>query len=366
MNPVKSTPLTVHNQLRIAQRLIIGCLLLFVLLVAGLLLFVEVDEKVLGDGLVRASRDTRIYAPVDGLIASVAVESGEEVSEGDPLLQLDATLAREELLSSQAALREAEARLELQKARWARVKKLPLPQEFWSVENEISDAEDRLGLALREVTRYARLASGGGGSKQDYDRALLERELAQSRLDRAREKRRILAEGYQDTVLAEALAEFDTAAASVEKLETEVEIAESRLARLTVRAPRAGKVTMVDKSRPGELVRKGEDLLHLSHGPSERVDVYLPETQIHRVTAGQDVIMKANSFDWLRNGLIRGRVREVSLEPYENDAGENLGYIAVVEVTDSPVALALGSTVQAEIILDRVPIWHLLLPESIR
>ena len=41
-------------------------------------------------------------------------------------------------------------------------------------------------------------------------------------------------------------------------------------------------------------------------------------------------------------------------------------YLVVAHVQETPARLVLGSTVEASIILRRVPVWKLLLPEDLR
>lgn len=78
-----------------------------------------VVERLRLSGTLGAERSARLSTRVDGLVAKVLVDAGDEVAAGAPLLELDATLAqlalarsRANRLESEAALAEAERLLE--------------------------------------------------------------------------------------------------------------------------------------------------------------------------------------------------------------------------------------------------------------
>ena len=135
-----------------------------------------------------------------------------------------------------------------------------------------------------------------------------------------------------------------------------------------MRSPEAGVVTLLNKRRPGERVLRGEDLAHVAHGGATRANVFAGESQYHRVRPGQRVLMKSLSFDALRHGYIEGRVLRAGVEPVpqgDDDAGSPT-YRVVARIEHSPQKLVLGSTVEARIIIQRIPFWKLLLPETLR
>ena len=71
--------------------------------------------------------------------------------------------------------------------------------------------------------------------------------------------------------------------------------------------------------------------------------------------------MRSNTFDPLRHGYIEGTIQRVAIEPENNDQREP-SYRVVASIEHTPQPLVLGSTVDARIIIRRVPLWRLLLP----
>jgi len=320
------------------------------------------DEKVRGPGFVRPEVESRIYAPADGLVERILVRDREHVIAGQPLLEMDPTEIDRTLERQKAALREAEAQLRLQQAHLERVHQLPLPKDFWHVEQEAEDAQDRLNLAEREVRRYQMLQTSGAGTAQEADRAVLNRDIAKSQIERAQSKLQLLRSGFEKQFLAEAQAEADSASAAVEKIRTEIRLLGEERERLTLTAPSDGTVTLLMKRRPGQPVAKGEKLFNISHGQASSVVLSLGDREIHRVQPGQTVLMRSRAFDWMRHGYIRGVVERVSTEPQrlDDDSESAPAYLVVVRVTQTPQALAVGSEVEGAVLLRRVPLWQLL------
>ncbi len=82
------------------------------------------DGSLTLDGTVEARQDARVAAQVSGRITRVSVKAGDVVQAGQALLQIDATLAGQQLAASQAQLAQAEAMLRAAQAEYARAQTL--------------------------------------------------------------------------------------------------------------------------------------------------------------------------------------------------------------------------------------------------
>jgi len=349
------------RRLILASSAIVGVVLIL------LLLFVPVDERVVASGVVRSERDSYLYAPFDGLISSVPVYEGMSVKKGDPLMELDTTEYRDRLKQVEASIEKSREDLAFQQARLERTLKLPLPQEFWHMQEELDIIRERVLQAESERRRAAGLHAKGLMSLQDLERATLAMDLAKAEEAKLIEKSRIVEEGLESRILKEATAEIQAARASLKALEVDREIAASAIERCTIRSPEDGVVTYIKTRRPGTRVQPGDDLAHVSHGPGTRVDIYAGQNQYHRVAVGQRVLMRSNSFDTLRHGYIEGKVVRLAVEP-RSDPPEGIPstgtplFRVVANVEKTPQDLVIGSTVEAKIIIRRAPLWRLLLP----
>ena len=154
-----------------------------------------------------------------------------------------------------------------------------------------------------------------------------------------------------------------------ERLKIDLHVCERDLARRRLCAPLSGTVTLLLKRRVGERVEKGEELVHASHGPADRARLWVGEPQIHRVHVGQSVRLDTPVFNSLRYGYLYGHVESVALEPEPRPAeesGREARYLVRARIDQTPLPLKLGASLDADIILRRVPIWRLFLPADIK
>lgn len=367
MSSADDKQISIQHQLRFMRRMVIGLFLVSVIILFGLLLFVPIDERVTASGTVSAARDTYLHAPADSILKNIEAWEGEAVKKGQPVLLLDDTQQQAELQQIEANIEKARSELAFQKARLERTAKLPLPKEFWHMHEELGIAQERIRQEMVEYERARDLHKKGLLSQQDVERARLAAEVAKSEEAKAQDKLRILEQGLESTILSEARAEIQNAQAAVRTLEVERQLRREGIERDILRSPEDGVVTLLNKRRPGERVQRGEDLAHVAHGGATRVNIFAGENQYYRVRPGQKVLMKSKAFDTLRHGYIEGHVVRVGIEPERDGGGsQEPAYRVVADIDFTPQELVIGSTVEARIILQRIPLWKLLLPETLR
>jgi|GEM_PF-862292 len=342
-----------------------GGLLAAILLVA----FLPYDERIIATGSIRAESDTFLYAPEDGVLKTTYVQEGDRVKKDQPVLGLDDSHLRRELKQIEAALTHSRSELSLQKIKLERTLKLPLPRDFWHMEEERSISRERLRQAEVEAQRQTNLFDRGLVSQQDLERVQLAVKLAQSETSKTADKAGIIDQGLEVSILNEAKALIDEAGTALHEFEVRRDVIRERIADCTVKAPEAGVVTLLAKTRPGEAVAQGDELAHLAHGPANKIDLYVGESQVNRLRPGQRVVMESLTFDALRHGYIEGEIQRVPLEPsrtVEKNGEISSEYRLKAIVLSTPAELVLGSSVRAKIILRRIPLWTLLFPESMR
>ena len=355
-----------QTTLRKIRRLIFGAVISFVVVAVIVVGFVPIDEKVSANGTITAEEEIFLYAPDTGVIRSIPVTAGMSVRAGDLLVALDTPDEENQHTELEAELREASALADLKKLQLERITKLPLPKEFWHARTDLVEAEDTARHATVERQRYQELYEGKLASEVDYLQRKLREQLASADRDKARANVAVLDRGLEADILKEAAADFTATATKVERLKTDLVVCEHKIEHHRLRAPAAGQVTLLLKRRPGEGVTKGEELIHLSRGQPNRARLFVGETMIHRLRPGQSVRLRSHAFDTLRYGYVEARVEEVALEPSRQSPGEVADhYLVTVRIEKTPAPLTLGSTVDGDIVLRRLPIWRLLLPATV-
>jgi RND family efflux transporter MFP subunit len=190
--------------------------------------------------LIEPSQVVEIRAPVDGLIAEVAVQRGDPIRRGQALVQLQSAAER-------AAVDSARYRAQM--------------------EGQIDAARNRVDYATKKLARQVDLQKQNYTSAQSLDEADAERRLADSELRAAIESR--------------------------ELARIEHRRAQEQLALRTMSAPFNGVV--VDRMlNPGDLAESGsgrKPVLKVAQIDPLRVDVVMPAALFGRVGAGMTAII---------------------------------------------------------------------------
>ncbi|MGE3769639.1 MAG: HlyD family type I secretion periplasmic adaptor subunit [Bdellovibrionales bacterium] len=107
-----------------------------------------------------------------------------------------------------------------------------------------------------------------------------------------------------------------------------------RVARLDVRAPVAGYVKGLKLNTIGAVVPAGQTLMEIVPMDDRLVvEIRIPPGQIGRVTTGQTVQVKVDSFDYVRFGSIPGTITSISPSVFRDEATLEDYYRARVELS---------------------------------
>lgn len=358
-----SNPTNIQKQLLRIRRIIIWCSSGALVVILGVITLVPVDERILASGVISSEHDTHLFAPTDGILGALKVREGERVTAGQPVILLDDTEWRERLRQVEATIHSARAELAQRKAAMEATAGLPLPKELWHTQEELTLARERIRTEELQTQRTRNLYEKGLVSRQDLERVQLNLETAKTDENKIADNLRVLESGLEEKILGAAAAEIETAYSDLRRLELERDLCLEAVERCVLRAPEDGTVTLVAKRRPGVKVTRGEDLAHIAHGKPVRVEIFCGENQYHRIQPGQRVVMRSKAFDAMRHGYIEGVVEQVGIEPINAENGEPR-FRVLGRIEYSPQPLVLGSTVEARIIIRRVPLWRLIIPHQ--
>ncbi len=233
-------------------------------------------EAVAAGGYVEARRRAVVFPGRDGVAVRVHVELGQQVAEGDLLVELEGGVEAAELEMSRAELSLAQARLR-------KVASGARREEVRAADAEALAAEAQRDEAQQTLDRLERLLEHGATAAADVERARRRTEAAEARLSARQAQERLLRGGSRP---ADVLA----ARAQVERAEAALRMAQARVGLGRGRAPFTGTVVALDVVE-GEVVsaqagRGGVEVADLSE-LWVRVDV--PEMRIARVHLGARV-----------------------------------------------------------------------------
>ena len=255
--------------------------------------------------------EIRVGSPLDGRLASVLVDEGDLVRQGQVLAQLENTEYQARIEIAQAKIRERETHLE-QLHRGAR------EEEKREAEARVREAEAHYQMASMQHDRRKALWEGGIGSRVDFESARRDVDAARSAVTALRERLTV--------VLARTLPEeIRRAEAEVAQARAEADEANAILAKTFLRSPISGRVLRRHR-KAGEVVTAMTDLTVFTLGDTRRLNVRVDvdESDVGAVFLGQQVFVKAEAFgdrrftgEVVRIGQVLGRKNIFTERPSE-------------------------------------------------
>jgi len=216
-------------------------------------------------------RETVYLDAVDGgQVAEVKVEEGAFVKAGQPLVRLENTGLRLQVLNSEAQLSEQLDRLASAKLQFA--------QSRLTHSRELIDAKYQADEAGKKLARLEALAGSGIVRRADVEDAQLEFDRLQ-RLEAADVEARDTDEALQ----RDQVAQIDRLVAG---LQSNLAIARQNLDHLVIRAPFDGQLTMLD-AHLGESRAAGQRIGQVDRTEGFKVEALIDEHYLQRVTVGE-------------------------------------------------------------------------------
>lgn len=374
---------------------VLFCLLFGALLMASL---GQYQRRVQASGqLVSSSGLIELSAPLAGIVQSLHVVQAQPVAEGELLATLfvDTETGEELPVGSKIELvlsqQHSQRQLDLEQARLAaglEERSLLAGQELDAREAEAlaiqrTALESRLGDARAFLERVQGIGRGALSELQlrgyRAEVAGHESALAELRLRELELQRRLVQVRAR---LAALPIETEQALGRIRREIAELDLAATRntaARQVELRAARTGVIGEVLVS-PGQSVQPGASILQLiPEGGELEAELWLPSEAVGMVREGDSVLLRFPAFPFRSFGLQSGQVRSVARTALSAQQLQGLGDMTAagprfrvrvglgqqrMRVTDgSERELRIGMLVDADLLLERQPIYRALWPE---
>lgn len=261
---------------------------------SGIVALADITQTVQAAGVLQAKTKVDVGAQVSGQIQTLHVQLGEQVKKGQLLVSLDPELARSDVTQAEAALAQARAQLDSSKV----------------------DAE----AARRELARQRRMLGGQATAAIEAEKA--------------------------ETDLAKIEAALRGQAATVARLEAELENRKLRLSYTRITAPMDGTVVNlpVQAGQTVIAVQVTPVMLTLADLDTITVRAKVPEADIQSIRLGQVARFSTLSGEDKR---YEGKLRVI--QPVPERAGNAVFYNVLFDVDNHDRALFSDMTVQVDI-----------------
>ena len=252
-----------------------------------------IESTVSTNGKVEPAEWAAARAETAGVVQSVSVQRGQTVQAGQPLVILDTTAAQSDLAGALARQQEAQAESVI-------VGQGGKAAALAGVNNSIKTAQVALEVAQRNYDSVQRLAAQQAATKLQVQDAKDAVERAKLQLATLEDQRRTLV-----TTGDKAIAQ-----AKLHDAQSEVSLAQHRLALNEVRAPIAGTAYQFDL-KVGAYLQPGDLVALVGNLDQVKVIVYVDEPDLGRVALGMPVSI---TWDARPGQTWRGRVDKLPTE----------------------------------------------------
>jgi HlyD family secretion protein len=261
-------------------------------------------------------------------ITTIAVTEGETLHAGQVLVEQDRRRAAARLAEAEAALRQANARLD-------ELVRGPRKELIDAARASVEGASQELDFRQAELDRTREVHARGLASPDALDRAQAGLDTAQANLKSRLAQLEALLAGTTIEELAQAEQAVQQAAARRDAVEVDLE-------RLTLRSP-------VDGIADARLFEVGER-------PNPDARVYVPEAVRVHVKAGTEARVHVDGLGAPLAGRVRWVSSDAAFTPYyaltERDRSR-LSYVAKVDISEQRDRLPDGVPVEVEFLIEQ-------------
>jgi membrane fusion protein (multidrug efflux system) len=265
--------------------------------------YIETDNAYVKQTMAAISSD------VAGKIIEVDVKENQKVKAGDVLFKIDPEPFRIAVDQADAAL--AKARLDVKQLKAA----------YETAEAKLKADQATAEIRHRELTRSSELAGKGFAAASALDESRLAAQQADAQVDLSQKAVDAAAAALDGNPNAPIDSHPTVQAALAAKEQASLD-----LARTTVRAPKDGIVSQVDKLNVGQYVSEGTQMLSLVETSDTWIEANFKETQLTDVRPGQKAVVTVDTYPGLE---LEGKVAsigaatgsEFSLLPAQNATG---------------------------------------------
>jgi len=297
------------------------------------------DASIDGDRIVGELASDRIELTAEAAepVTEILVAEGDAVTAGQVLMRQDAARARARLAESEAALGQAQARLD-------ELVRGPRSEQIAAARANVGGARDELEFRRSDFTRVQKIHAQNLASPEQLDRA-------QAALDAAEANDELRRAQLQELLSGTTIEELAQAENAVKQAAARSDLLRVDLARHEITAPVDG---IVDSRlfELGERPAPGQVLMVMLPGKQPYARIYIPEHLRVQVNAGMTATIRVDGLEETIEGRVRWVAAEAAFTPYyaltERDRG-HLTYLAKVDIAEERARLPDGVPVEVDL-----------------
>jgi HlyD family secretion protein len=237
----------------------------------------EIESGISASGTVVPEFEAVLSSPIDARVIRILRRTGDTVSSGDPIIELD-------MSNSQLELERINQNIALKQNQQARTR-LDLEQTLSSLRSQMEIKRLELQSCSAKLNQNRRLFQDGLVSANDVRRAELDEAKARTELTQL--------ESSRENAELTTRSQIESLEMEMAILEKEKTAAESELNLATTKSDRSGVLTWV-VAEEGSTVRKGEVIARIADLRSFRVDATISDMHAGKIRIGMPAEVRAS------------------------------------------------------------------------
>ncbi|MGY4537493.1 membrane fusion protein (multidrug efflux system) [Mucilaginibacter sp. UYNi724] len=263
-----------------------------------------------------------VVARVGGYVDSIMFEENTHVNKNQLLVKIDERDYKVKLEQAQAAQVGASANINVGESQISTT-----AANSSSAKADVASAKARLDKVRKDYDRYANLVQDGSVTRQQFDQAKADLEVAQANYNASRDKYKAALEQ-----IATSRSLLKVTNTGVSQKQVDIDYAKLQLSYTDVKSPASGMVAKKNV-QVGQLVQAGQTLFSVVNDNSIYITANFKETQLNDIKNGLKVDLKVDAYPSLK---IEGTVynfspatgAKFSLLPPDNATGN---FVKVVQ-----------------------------------
>lgn len=254
----------------------------------------SIDRRLHLTGTIVSEAMVDVLSKVPGILEKIQVEQGDRIKAD----QVVAMVEREE---KEAQLQEAQAALDVLRARWAQMETGARPEEITQSEQLVRQTKATWETSLDNYMRLKNLKERDFISQQRLDEAMLQVTLSEAEYRSAKEKLTLLRKGARQE-------DRDALLAQIRQAEAALRLAQIHLKNTTIRAPISGIISkrFLDQ---GAFVSTTAPIVRIVAMDMVKVLVQVVESELAQLRVGA---ISEISVDAYRKQVFRGELSRIS------------------------------------------------------
>ncbi|RWY48591.1 HlyD family secretion protein [Mucilaginibacter gilvus] len=230
-----------------------------------------------------------VVARVGGYVDSIMFEENTHVNKSQLLVKIDARDYQVKVEQAQAAQVGASANIGVGESQISTT-----TANSSSARADVASARARLEKVRKDYARYANLVQDGSVTRQQFDQAKADLEVAQANYTAANDKYKAALEQ-----IATSRSQLKVTNTGVTQKQVDIDYAKLQLSYTDIKAPATGVVSKKNV-QVGQLVQAGQTLFSIVNDNSIFITANFKETQLDKIRNGQKVDLKVDAYPDLK------------------------------------------------------------------